>query len=336
MILLAEILDQITIKNVTFFNRVVMAPMVLFGYSSKLGIMGEKMLQHYFKRAHTGIGLIISQALSVTSKIPFIGGACVYSDSHVVYLKQIADTCHFNGTKFFAQLAYPGFDYRNGDSINDLTEMEIVEIQNEFISAAKICKTAGCDGIELHGAHGFFLNLFSSSLSNNRNDKFGGDINGRLLFIKNIIAGIKEFADDNFIISYRLGWDNSLDTDIETAKALAKIGIELLHISLGIPSDRSLETPIDFSFNNVVLTGANIKKNISIPVIIVNDIKTLNRGNHIIKNNLGDFIAYGRPFLADEDFMLKSLKNFDYKPCIECKNCLWYINSDKCPAQNNA
>lgn len=328
-----EILNPIKVKNIRFKNKVVMAPMVPFGLQSKSGIMGEEMLQHYLKRADTGIGLIISQSLSVTARKTLDGRAGAYSDSHIDYLSTIAKACHDDGTKFFAQLAYPSIGYQNGDTINNLTEEDILKIQNEFINAAKICKKAGCDGIELHGAHGFFLNMLASPLSNNRKDQYGGDINGRLSLVKKIVEGIKEFADDNFSISYRLGWNDCLNTDIETAQALENIGIEMLHISSGIPSDRNLELPKDFQFNEVVYTGCQIKRNVNIPVTVVNDIRTLNRGNYLIENELCNFVAYGTPFLADSNFMVKSMENPDYKSCLGCKKCQWFISGEKCPVQ---
>ena len=331
-----EILNPIRVKNIQFKNRVVMEPMVPFGLKSEAGVMGEEMLEHYLKRADTGIGLIISQSLSVTAKKILDGRAGAYSDEHIGYLSKIADTCHANGTKFFAQLAYPSVGYQKGDTINDLKDEEMLEIQNEFIHAAKICKEAGCDGIELHGAHGFFLNMLACSTSNRRKDQYGGDINGRLFLVKSIVDGIKEFTDDNFIISYRLGSDDCLNTDVKTAQALENIGIEMLHISSGIPSDSNMEIPKDFSFNEIVYAGCHIKKNVNIPVIVVNDIRTLNRGNHLIENELCDFVAYGKPFLADSDFMMKSIENPDYKSCLGCKKCQWFINGERCPVQIKA
>ncbi|WML37643.1 NADH:flavin oxidoreductase [Clostridium sp. OS1-26] len=328
-----EILNPIKVKNIRFKNKVVMAPMVPFGLQSNDGIMEEEMLQHYLKRADTGIGLIISQSLSITARKTLDGRAGAYSDSHIDYLSTIVKACHDNGTNFFAQLAYPSIGYQNGDTINNLTEEDILEIQNEFINAAKTCKKAGCDGIELHGAHGFFLNMLASPLSNKRKDQHGRDINGRLSLVKKIVEGIKEFADDNFIISYRLGWNDCLNTDIKTAQALENLGIEMLHISSGIPSDRNLELPKDFQFNEVIYTGCQIKKNVNIPVTVVNDIRTLNRGNYLIESKLCDFVAYGKPFLADSNFMVKSMKNLDYNSCLGCKKCQWFISGEKCPVQ---
>lgn len=206
-------------------------------------------------------------------------------------------------------------------------------MRDEFINGARICKDAGLDGIELHGAHSFFLNMMVSPLSNRREDEYGGDINGRLFLLKEIIECIQDFDDDNFIVSYRMGWNENQDMDIKTAQAMENMGIDMLHVSSGIPVDRKIEVPAEFPYNEVVYTGCQIKKQVNIPVIVVNDIRTLNRGNYLLKNGLCDFVAYGRPFLADENFMTRSLVDPTYDPCLGCKTCQWFENGDKCPVQ---
>ncbi|WP_315119745.1 tRNA-dihydrouridine synthase [uncultured Clostridium sp.] len=175
--------------------------------------------------------------------------------------------------------------------------------------------------------------MFASPIANKREDKYGGELRSRLLLVENIVKDIKEFTDDDFIISYRMGWNDDLNLDIKTAQALESIGLESLHISSGIPNDRKIEIMDDFKFNDIVYTATQIKSHVNIPIIAVNDIQTLNRGNSLLENNLCDFVAYGRPFLADGAFMERSLHDYNYKPCFGCKNCRWFIDGKKCPGQ---
>jgi 2,4-dienoyl-CoA reductase-like NADH-dependent reductase (Old Yellow Enzyme family) len=161
--------------------------------------------------------------------------------------------------------------------------------------------------------------MVASPLSNKRRDQYGGDINGRLLLVKKIIKEIKALANDDFIVSYRMSWNDDLELDVQTAQALGHIGIELLHISSGIPTNRKPKIPSDFLYNEIVYTGIQIKKHVRVPVTVVNNIETLNRGNALLENSLCDFVAYGRPFLDDAAFLIKSLKNYDYKSCFECR-----------------
>ncbi|WP_033166278.1 NADH:flavin oxidoreductase [Clostridium sp. KNHs205] len=330
-----KVYNSLQIKNIVLKNRIVMAPMVRFGYTGQQGIMSEKLLQHYLNYADKGIGLIISQALTVTPGAKVSDRAGAYSDEHIGYLRELAKEYHKNDTVFLAQLAFPGFgfyDTETGD-VNELTINELERIRDQFINAARICRDAGLDGIELHGAHTYFLNMMASELANKRTDRYGGGITGRLTLVKEIIEGIKSFSDDNFILAYRMGWGESLEIDTATAQALEDLGIDLLHVSAGIPQDRRLQLPDDFSFNDIVYTGSYVKEHVNIPVIVVNDIKTLDRGNTLIESNLTDLVAYGKPFLADESFVINSSGNLNFKSCMECRKCQWFIDGEKCPAR---
>lgn len=328
-----DIFSPLKVKGVHFINRVVMAPVVRFGFPSRNGIMGEKLMEDYLTRADKGIGLIIGQALPVSAEHRTPGRPGVYSDEHIGYLGKIAQAYHKNDAKFIAQLAIAGFGFydNNTRDVNMLSNEELIRIRDAFIRGAELCKKAGLDGVELHGAHTFFLNMMASGYSNKRQDLYGGDLTGRLTLAKEITEGIKSYSGDRFLIAYRMGWSDSLETDVQTAHALEKLGIDLLHVSTGIPGDRKLSLPENYDYNDTVYTGSYVKKHVSIPVIGVNGIKTLNRGQWLIKNNCLDFAAYGRPFLADASFAIHSLADMDYKPCIECRRCQWFINGDKCP-----
>lgn len=328
-----KIFEPIRIKNIEFINRVVMAPMVRFGFEYNNGTFGERLMEEYLTAADKHIGLLISQALSVIPGKNVRGGAC--SEEHIEYLAKIAKACHAGDCRFFAQLAYPGFAFYddNAKKIDSLTAEEIISICKSFIDAAKICKKAGLDGIELHGAHAYFLNMMSSPLANHRDDYYGGDIPRRLKLAEEIISGIREFAGEGFIISYRMGWLDDLDLDIKTAQNLEKAGVDILHISKGIPSERLIAPPQNFNFNEVVYTASVIKQNVSVPVIAVNEIKTISRGDELIKARVADFAAYGRPFLADPAFAKKSIKDEFYKPCFDCSKCKWYTKAEECPAR---
>jgi len=332
---MADIFTPFQVKNVHFPNRIVMAPMVRFGFPSERGVMGEKLLHEYLGRADKGIGLIVSQALSVSTEYEIPGGAGAYSQRHIDNLQKIAEACHKSGTRFFAQLALAGFSFhdKNSADVNKLTKKDLVKIRDEFIRGANICKKAGLDGVELHGAHTFFLNMMASSHSNRRQDEYGGDLAGRLTLAKEIVEAVKSVADDGFIVSYRMGWGDDLDVDIQIAQALEKIGVDMLHVSTGIPQERKLQLPADFEYNDVVYTGCQVKKHVAVPVIVVNGIKTLGRGNTLVEKSCCDFVAYGRPFLADSDFVEHSKEKSGYTPCFECPSCKWFTDSEKCPAQ---
>lgn len=331
-------MQKYKIASVNFKNRIVMAPMVPFYLKANTdGSMSAKQITHYSNFASRGMGLIISQSLAVSKKYSIDGGACAYDRNiHAPYLREIVQKCHENKVRFFAQLAYPSISYFKGGSINNLSTSEIVTIREEFIKAAFLCEEAGCDGIELHGANGFFLNMITSDIANSRNDQYGGNVSNRTRLIKEIIKKIKKNLKDDFLISFRFGCSWNLILDLETINELIKSGLDLIHICSGIPHLKSLELSSDYEFNQTVYTAAFLKKNINIPIIAVSNIQTINRGNFLLKNNMCDLVAYGRPFLADKNFIMKSISDCNYNPCFNCKYCFWYSTDiNKCPAQRS-
>jgi 2,4-dienoyl-CoA reductase-like NADH-dependent reductase (Old Yellow Enzyme family) len=346
-----KLLEPISVKGISFQNRIAIAPMCPFGVrAGEEESLGEEILEYYRKRLATKPGLLITQAFKVKEDKSVLRGFGIFTPKQLTDLKKLADIAHENGTKIIVQLAYPSDGHHRHDTIDFWRKDELKKIEDSFVKAAFNAKEAGCDGVELHGANMFFLNLFSSPITNHRIDEFGGDVNGRLHLAANIIGRIKEFAGDDFIIDYRMGWNQDLETDIETAKALEKLGIDLFHISYGIrESDRYMPKeypsfvsypgttrqkqigPADFDYNDVVYTGAQIKKHLGIPVILVDEIWTFERGEKLLQENAGDFIAYGRPFLADDQFAAKSRDNPSFDGCCKCKDCAWFYDCYQCP-----
>ena len=326
------------IRDVTFTNRVVMAPMAPVTHFVNGAPMAAWNVEHYCRRAQTGPGLLIVQAMMVTPLFNSMGGTYLCREEDAIPLQRIAKVCHENGTKCFIQLhACPDFKYNeNTGEFNALSSQFLDNIGDAFVSASRWCRNVGCDGVELHGAHGFFLNMLASPLSNRRNDIYGGDLQGRLRLACSVVRRIRAEADDNFLVGYRLGWAASEEEDAAAVALLEEAGVDLLHVSTGLPYDRWVERPRDFPFNQVVYIGSQIRRVASVPVIVVNDIRTLERGEWLLENDLCDFVAYGRPFLADARFWEKSLENPQYRPCRRCMPCMWYEDDSLCPGMRLA
>ncbi|MBE5825757.1 MAG: NADH:flavin oxidoreductase [Butyrivibrio sp.] len=347
-----KILEPITVKNVTFKNRVTIAPSHPYGYGPGPDhTFSDDNIDYYRRRLkNQNIGLLITQRMQVQSRDAGRGNFALISQDQKEKLKVLVDAAHENGTKIFAQIGFPSTGHHRHESVDFWRREDLKAIEEMHVHSARLAKEAGCDGVEIHGCNMFFLNLFNSPITNHRIDEYGGNLEGRLKLSENIIKGIKEFADDNFLIDYRMGWNSDLQTDIETAKKLEEFGIDIFHISYGVrESDRYMPfdfnpviaypgttrekqiAPADYPYGDVVYTGAQIKKNLSIPVILVDEIWTYERGEKLLENGDGDFIAYSRPFMADPDFSTKSEVNPGYSNCLKCVECAWFSDFHKCP-----
>ncbi len=304
---MSMILTPTKVKNIGFKNKIVMAPMANFRLPSRNGVMGDELLQYYLNYTDKEIGLIILQAMFVMPSFENLPWA--FKPEHMVPLKKIVDAAHEHGSRIFLQLVMNGQEFEEKGGINGLAVEEIEQVRDSFIASAKLCKETGFDGIELHGAHELFLNQVSSELTNHRTDRYGGDKDGRLALAKEIISGIKAFADEKFIASYRMGATFDLEKDVETAKALVGAGLDMLHVSYGITDVRQIHIPQEFAeYDEIVYAGCHIKHHVNVPTIVVSNINTLQRGEKLLGQGDCDFVAYGRPFLRDPAFLINQIE----------------------------
>jgi 2,4-dienoyl-CoA reductase-like NADH-dependent reductase (Old Yellow Enzyme family) len=346
-----KLLEPIKVKDVTFQSRVTIAPAHPFGYAPGPDYtLSDDNIEFYKRRLHGKVGLFITQQMTVFSRDVGRGNFALISEGQKERLAILADAAHKNGTRIFAQIGFPSGGHHRHDTIDFWRESDLKKIEDMFVHSARLAKEAGCDGVEIHGCNMFFLNLFSSPITNHRIDAYGGDVKGRLHLAGNIIARVREFAGDDFIVDYRMGWNKDLETDIETALELERLGVDMLHVSYGIrESDRYMPLdyppviaypgttrekqigPEDFPYNDVVYTGVQIKKRLHIPVILVDEIWTYERGERLLQEDGGDFIAYSRPFFADANFAANSEQNPQYSNCLKCVECAWFSDYHKCP-----
>jgi len=313
--------SKINIKNITIKNRIVLPPM-LTSFSDNTGMVTEQHIDHYERIAKGGCGLIIIEAICVVREGRFSDAQLgLWSDSHIEGLNKIVEKCHKYGARVLVQLMHSGYNTApsvssdpiapsslDGKNARSMTLEELKELEGRFVRAAERARKAGFDGIELHGAHGFLLNQFVSPIANKRDDDYGGSLKNRARFGAEIISCIKkEVADDSFIVSYRIGGNEpTLENAIEIAKIFESKGLDLLHVSEGIAGDKLPLPPDNFPYNYIIWCGTQIRKHISIPVIVVYGIRTPLQAENIITENMADFTAVGKGQLADSGWANKA------------------------------
>lgn len=336
------------IKNLEIKNRIVLPPMVCFGYSDENSFVSEKNIRHYEKIAKAGTGLIIVEATAISKNGRLSSNQLgIWDDKYIDGLSKIVEACHDHGAKVFLQIHHAGLrtpkdvneDTATSSTYSDkrvsaraLTIEEIKKIEEDFIEAGLRAEKAGFDGIEIHGAHSYLMTQFFSEKVNKRKDDYGGSFKNRLRMTRNVFNGIKEKVNDEFIVGIRMGCnENNLENSIEMAKEFEKMGMDYLHVSTGFDNTPiNLEVPNKFPCNWIVYGGVKIREKVNIPVIAVNEIKSPEDGQYLIKNELVDFVAIGRGQLADHNFT-KHIKEDSIIKCLECKPCRWFTMADNCP-----
>ena len=223
------------------------------------------------------------------------------------------------------------------ESVNRaLTKHGIKKLVRQFVDAAVRAKRAGCDGVELHAAHGYLIQQFLSPFTNRRNDEYGGSLENRMRFLNEIIDGIRAECGKDFPVLVRLSVDEmydkigekgkgyGLDEGLKMAKALSDRGIDAIDVS-----SASYDTfnywlePTTFECGWRKNLAAEVKKVVDIPVLAANLIRSPEQAEQQLEDGIQDMISLGRPLLADPHWAqkVKDGEQDTVKRCICCLYC---------------
>lgn len=225
---------------------------------------------------------------------------------------------------------------RNQNTV-PMTRAQIKTLIAQFVSAAGRVKKAGADGVELHAAHGYLLQQFLSPYTNRREDEYGGTLENRMRLLREIIEGIRRECGSDFPISVRLsveeyydkigypGQGITLEEGVEMAKMLENFGIDVLNVSSGnYDTAQTSCEPVSFAPGWRKYLAKAVKDEVKIPVIAANLIRTPEQAEEQLAEGTQDFIAMGRPHLADPEWTKKAMegRSEDIQRCICCMRCM--------------
>jgi len=220
-----------------------------------------------------------------------------------------------------------------------MTEQEILEVIEAFTKAAVRAKKASFDGVQIHCAHGFLLSNFISPYTNRRTDRWGGSVENRARIVTEIVQRIKEHYGADFPILVKLNATDgfqpgsqkadlgiNISQVVKTTKLLEKAGVCSIEVSGGISEAGvvTLKTAINSPTKEAYFReySREIKKAVSIPVMLVGGIRSLSVMEHLLEEESADLISMSRPFVCEPDLVLK-LKYGDAKKamCVSCNLC---------------
>ena len=214
-----------------------------------------------------------------------------------------------NGWKTFAPSPIKRAD--NWPTPKELNKTQIKSIVNDFKNSAKLAYKAGYDGVEIHMAHGYLLHQFFSPISNIRNDLFGGSLDNRIKIHLEILKTINKITPKNKIIGARVTGNDHLKNGVKEIdciyllKKLHKLGLNYACISSGgiIPI-----TNMIFKKGFRVEMTKKIKKKTKIIIRTSGQIYPKIYINKILNNKSLDFIAVGRKFISENNWLNQNLK----------------------------
>ena len=338
-----KLLEPAFMGSKSIKNRIIMAPMET-RLNTISGDITSEMIDYYTERAKGGAGTIIIENTFVdnlASRSSLISSG-IYSDHLIAGKNILAEAIKENDVLAIMQLSHGGRQAREGASKyqavapspvmcsvtkrmpRELDLNEIAEIENAFAEAASRAEQAGFDGVEIHGAHGYLVCSFLSPLTNLRADEYGGNLENRGRFARNIINKIRSKTGKDFILGYRISASEYIKGGLEPEEACrfaASIqqSIDYIHVSAGIyesPSFWNIASTYVPSGQLIPLAG-QMKKAVNIPVVAVGSFNP-QLAEQVLINGDADFIAFGRALIADPQMPKKLNENRaqDIRPCI--------------------
>ena len=327
-----SLFSPITLGSVELANRIVVSPMCQ--YSAFDGCASDWHLAHLGMLANSGAGLLIVEATHVERHGRITHGCLgLYSDDNEATLARVVAHCRQHGTaKLGIQLAHagrkassqrpwegggalpPGEDpwqtigpsplpFGDGWHVPRVATVEdIARVRADFVSAAERAVRIGFDAIELHFAHGYLAHAFLSLISNHRTDRYGGSLENRMRFGREIAQAVRAVVPKSVALGARItgsDWrDDGLSADdaVAQAKALKSDGLDYIDVSSGGIA-ASIRNPSSPGYN--VSIAERVKRESGIATRTVGLILTPAQAEAIVAEGKADMVALARGMLDD-------------------------------------
>ncbi|BCN30078.1 FAD-dependent oxidoreductase [Anaeromicropila herbilytica] len=219
----------------------------------------------------------------------------------------------------------------DGIEVKEMSKEMIADIVRAYGECAGLAKRAGFEMIMVHGGHGWLINQFLSPYFNHRTDEYGGSMENRVRFAREVLDSVRAAVGVGFPIEFRMSGSElfeggyTLEDGVEIAKLLED-KIDLLHVSAGT-YQRGFATTHPSMFlphgSNVYL-AAEIKKHVSIPVATLGGLNDPAMMEDIIASGKADVVYMARALLADHELPRKVMSNQEDKivKCLRCFTCM--------------
>ena len=363
-----NLFTPIKIGNCEIKNRFAMAPMGPLGLADAEGGFNQRGIDYYTERAKGGTGLIItgvtfSDCEVETQSMPNCPNS-TYNPVHFVRTsREMTERVHAYGSKIFLMMS-AGFGrvtiptnlgefppvapseipHRWLDKMcRPLTKEEIKSIVKSFGDGAYNAKRAGFDGVEIHAVHeGYLLDQFAISMFNLRNDEYGGSLENRLRFVKEVVEEIKQRCGKDFPVALRFSvksmikdWregalpgeefeekGRDIQEGLEAAKLLVEYGYDALDIDVGTYDAWWWNHPPMYQEKGLFREYCRmVKEVVDVPVLCAGRMDVPEMAQEAVETGACDIVSLGRPLLADPDYVnkLRSNRYDEVRPCISCQ-----------------
>ncbi len=332
---MTDLFSPLTLRGVTLRNRIGVSPMCMYSCAAD-GLPTDWHMAHLVSRAVAGPGMTMVEASAVVPEgriTPQDVG--IWSDAHIAPHARLAGAIAAMGSVPAVQIAQAGRKAsrcRPGEvparaeggwqtqgpsaaALGDflapqaMSEAGIEATIRAFAEAARRSVAAGYRLIEIHGAHGYLIHQFLSPLSNQRNDGWGGDFDGRTRLAREVVKAVRAVMPEELALSIRIshtdwvegGW--TTEESVRLAQIVKALGVDIVDVSSG-GLDAGQKIPMGPGYQ--VPGAAAVKSGAEVPVMAVGLITEPAQAQEILDQGKADLILLARAFLRDPYWTLNA------------------------------
>jgi 2,4-dienoyl-CoA reductase-like NADH-dependent reductase (Old Yellow Enzyme family) len=305
------------------------------------------LVQLYRRWGSSGLGLILTGNVMIDRRaLGEPGNVVIEDEADLPLLKQWAATATDQGAAIWAQLNHPGKQSSKGlnefniapsavpfredmatlfETPREATTAQINDVIERFGRSAAICKKAGFSGVEIHGAHGYLISQFLSPHHNRREDEWGGTPEKRRRFLMAVYAEVRRQVGSDFPVGIKLNSADFLrggfseEESIETIRALAETGIDLIEISGGTYEAPAMGGGLQDSKKASTVAreayflefAEKVRAAVTVPLMVTGGFRTVEGMNAALRSGAMDVVGLARLLAIDPDAPVALLQGRD-------------------------
>ena len=322
-----DVFDTVQLHFLSAKNRIVRSA-TWEAIAKPDGTPSEGQIKIYTDLAQGEVGTIITGFTSVRDDDVSLGPGMVRlsRDEQIFEWKRLIDSVHESGAVVIVQLAL-GTYFRDGRVLepDDVSLEDITGLIDDFRQAARRAKAAGFDGIQIHGAHNFWLSRFVSPAFNHRTDAYGGSQENRSRLLLDIYQAVRAAAPGLHITlkmncsDFRRGGLMPSDA-LVTCRLMAEAGLDSIEISGNGTSVSGIKAGHDEAY--FLPFARELRKERAIPIILVGGMRSLEVMNDLVRNEEMDMISLSRPLICEPNLVRRWHEGRTAPArCISCNRC---------------
>src|SRR5450830_167967 len=349
-------------KSIQIGKRTIKNRIMSTGHDTTLptnGLVNDAYLAYQEARAKGGVGLIVLQVAAVHQSARYSSHVLMATDDDCIEgYRKMAEVCHRHGAVVFSQLFHPGREImETADGLapvaysssavpqerfhvmpRELSKPLIAEIVDGYAQAARRLAEAGLDGVEIVASHGYLPSQFLNSRVNKRSDDYGGTLEHRLRFLREVIEACRAETGDNFVIGLRIS-SNEMDEQglqiQETLEACKLLAGKLDYINIIAGTSASLGGAVHIvppmSIKNAYLApDAKIFRDaLNIPIFVAGRINQPQEAESMLNRGEADMVGMTRALICDPQMPKKSMTGNveNVRACIACNQaCIGHFH----------